>query len=96
MNVTDNFKCEKCGSNKYLVAENEYEKVLICDECAECYVVEQKKIRPTSNVPKCPTCGSSDIEKISVTSKAVDTVIFGILGTKRYKTFRCNKCKYEW
>lgn len=96
MDVPYDFKCDKCGSEKYLVAENEYEKVLICDECAECYVVEQKKIRPTLNTPHCPTCGSTNIEKITATSKVVDTVVFGLFGTKRHKSFRCNSCGYEW
>lgn len=49
-----------------------------------------------SNKPKCPTCSSMNIKKISTTAKAVNTVAFGLLGTKRYKTFHCNDCGYEW
>ena len=49
-----------------------------------------------SNIPKCPTCSSTDIKKISMTSKAVNTAIFGLFGTKRHKTFHCNNCNYEW
>ena len=48
------------------------------------------------NVPKCPTCQSTNLKKISTTSKVVNTTMFGILGTKRYKTFHCNNCGYEW
>lgn len=48
------------------------------------------------NKPKCPTCSSSNLKKVSTTSKAVNTVMFGLLGTKRYKTFHCNDCGYEW
>lgn len=47
-------------------------------------------------LPHCPTCGSTNIEKITATSKVVDTVVFGLFGTKRHKSFRCNNCKYEW
>ena len=47
-------------------------------------------------IPKCPTCQSTNIEKISTASKAVNTTIFGLLGTKRFKTFRCKNCGYEW
>lgn len=46
--------------------------------------------------PKCPTCQSIDIRKISATSKVVNTALFGIVGTKRHKTFHCNNCGYEW
>lgn len=49
-----------------------------------------------SNVPKCPTCQSANIKKISITSKAMNTAFFGLYGTKRHKTFQCNNCGYEW
>lgn len=48
------------------------------------------------NTPHCPTCNSTNIKKISSTSKAINTVAFGLLGTKRHKTFHCNNCGYEW
>lgn len=47
-------------------------------------------------VPKCPTCGSPDIEKISGTSKVVDAVVWGIWSKKAGKTFKCRNCGYEW
>ena len=49
-----------------------------------------------ANVPKCPTCQSTNLKKISATAKVVNTAMFGILGTKRHKTFHCNNCGYEW
>lgn len=49
-----------------------------------------------ANIPKCPTCQSASIRKVSVTSKVTNTALFGIFGTKRYKTFHCNNCGYEW
>lgn len=50
----------------------------------------------SSNIPKCPTCSSTNLKKISVTSKVTNTALFGIFGTKRHKTFHCNNCGYEW
>lgn len=49
-----------------------------------------------SNVPRCPTCSSTQLSKITATSKVVNTALFGIFGTKRHKTFHCNNCGYEW
>lgn len=49
-----------------------------------------------SNIPKCPTCQSTNIKRISTATKAVNTVAFGLLGTKRHKSFHCNNCGYEW
>ena len=51
---------------------------------------------PNRNVPKCPTCGSTDIRKISATSKAVSAGLFGIFSPKIRKQFHCNSCRYEW
>ena len=48
------------------------------------------------NKIKCPTCNSTNIKKISTTSKAVNTALFGIFGNKRKMQFRCNSCGYEW
>ena len=48
------------------------------------------------NKPKCPTCNSTNLKKISATSKVVNTTVFGLFGTKRFKQFHCNNCGYEW
>ena len=52
--------------------------------------------REWQNKPKCPTCQSQNLKKISATSKAVNTAVWGIFGIKRHKTFHCNNCGYEW
>jgi hypothetical protein len=52
--------------------------------------------RDWQNKPKCITCGSTNIKKISTSAKAINTLAFGLLGTKRNKTFHCNNCGYEW
>ena len=48
------------------------------------------------NTPKCPYCHSTNVQKISVTSKAVNTALFGIFGTKRHKNYHCNNCKSDF
>ncbi len=57
--------------------------------------MEEEQKEPL-NKPKCPTCQSTNIKKVSTTSKVINTAIYGIFGTKRYKTFHCNNCGYEW
>lgn len=47
-------------------------------------------------VVTCPYCNSTNTKKISLTAKAVNTALFGILGTKRHKQWHCNKCDSEW
>ena len=48
------------------------------------------------NTPKCPTCGSTNVEKISTTKKAVGFVAVGIFSSNFGKTMRCKQCGYKW
>lgn len=56
----------------------------------------QKEKDKQNYIPKCPTCGSTNIKLISTISKAANIAMFGLLGTKRHKMYHCNNCKYEW
>lgn len=58
-------------------------------------LLENDKVKQ-ANVPKCPTCGSSNIKRVSGTSKAVSVAMFGLLSQKVKKQFHCNNCGYEW
>ena len=44
----------------------------------------------------CPTCGSEDVQKISLASKAVGGYMFGIFSSNIRNTFKCNSCGYKW
>lgn len=48
------------------------------------------------NIPKCPTCSSTNLKKISRLSKAESVAMWGLLSQKVKKTFHCNHCGYEW
>lgn len=45
---------------------------------------------------ECPYCHSTNTKKISATSKAINTAVFGIFGTKRHKQWHCNKCDSDF
>ena len=53
-------------------------------------------LEENSRVPKCPTCSSTNIKKVSGTSKAVSVAMFGLLSQKVKKKFHCNNWGYEW
>ena len=44
--------------------------------------------------PKCPICGSSNINKITLTNRAVKTAAFGVFGAMNDagKTYKCGNC----
>lgn len=48
------------------------------------------------NVPKCPTCGSTNIHKISAASKAGSVALWGIFSRKVHKQWHCDNCRSEW
>lgn len=46
--------------------------------------------------PKCPTCGSTNIQKISGTKRWVTTGLFGLASSNVGKTMECKNCGYKW
>ena len=66
---------------KMIVFRNEYEKIVNDDY---------------ASTPKCPTCGSTNIEKISFGKKLTGGALFGILSSNVRKTMHCRNCGYKW
>ena len=50
----------------------------------------------TDNIPKCPTCGSIDIKKISGAKRWLTTGVFGLASSDVGKTMQCNSCGAKW
>ena len=49
-----------------------------------------------SRIPKCPSCGSSNISKIGVINRAVSFTLVGFASSKIGKTHKCNQCGTTW
>lgn len=56
----------------------------------------QEKLQREQNIPKCPTCGSTNIRKISTGKKAIGFAAVGIFSSNFGKTYECLQCKYKW
>lgn len=48
------------------------------------------------NPPKCPTCGSTNIEKISVGKKIGGSMLFGLFSSDVKNTMHCKDCGAKW
>lgn len=48
------------------------------------------------NQPKCPTCGSTNIEKISTTSRVTHGLMFGLFSKTARSQFKCKNCGNKW
>lgn len=56
-----------------------------------------KLIQPTpSNLPTCPTCGSTNIQKISGLNRAAHGYMFGLFSKTAKSQFCCKNCGYKW
>lgn len=89
-------RCRKCGA--MYPAEDEG-----CPSCGKSggrIMKEHHSIMPTDEKPKpiirCPTCGSTDVERVSTLARAVDFWVWGLIGNKRNKQFECKSCRYMW
>ena len=60
--------------------------------------IEQQKSNKSqnNNQPKCPTCGSNNIEKISVTKKALGGAVFGLFSSDVRNSMHCKNCGAKW
>lgn len=48
------------------------------------------------NIPRCPTCGSTNVEPISHLRKLGGLLTIGLASKSVGKTYRCLDCKYYW
>ncbi len=95
-------KCWLCGNCSW--EYNKKEGLITCKICQAIGAENEKVHRRypidhpsvSSCVPKCPTCGSTKIKRISASSKVGNAMLFGLFGNKRKKQFHCDDCKYEW
>ncbi len=54
------------------------------------------KLHDSQDLPKCPTCGSTNIKCITTANRAVSVLTLGILSGKIGKNYECLDCKSRW
>lgn len=57
---------------------------------------QRQTTQQSNNHPKCPTCGSMNIEKISVGKKIGGSFLFGIFSSDVRNTMHCKDCGAKW
>lgn len=77
-----------------IIAETEMVPEEYNGETMDEFKSKQRAIQ--SSKPKCPTCGSTNIRKISATSKTLGAIGFGLLSKTAKSQFKCNNCGYKW
>lgn len=102
--------CKYCKENRlfsvFALNQNVIGK---CSKCKKVYAIAENKnfiqpfsqvkthTQPTKPVVQCPYCKSTNTKKITVTSKAVHTAIFGLFSISRnVKQWKCSDCGSEF
>ena len=69
-----------------------------CCSCREFMILKKNEDCvseiPIQNIPKCPICGSPNVQKITLGSRTVKIALFGMIGAvdDAGKTYKCNNC----
>lgn len=50
----------------------------------------------SKNIPKCPTCGSTNVHPISSGKKTLGFITVGVFSSSFGKSYECDDCKYKW
>lgn len=51
---------------------------------------------PIPSTPRCPHCGSTNIERISTLDRAISVEMVGLASGKIGKQYKCKNCKHMW
>lgn len=103
--LDDAERCYHCGGELRIQTEEELKTqhdnlVIEASERRKNQVLENIRNgvynKEQQNIPKCPTCGSTNITKISTTSKVAGAVAFGLFSKTAKSQFKCNNCGYKW
>ena len=53
-------------------------------------------VKTQQNIPKCPTCGSTNIKRITTLDRAISIGFLGLLSGDIGKNYECLNCKAKW
>lgn len=101
------FECPDCGSLSGTLEENDFKLGVRCSNCGKLHIMLEKhttidnrnispKTTANANVPKCPTCGSTNIQKISASAKLGGAMMFGIFSKTAKSQWKCRNCGSKW
>jgi len=85
--------CGKCDA--LLMRKKDYERFEM-DKYSVPTQNAVQKLENEQNIPKCPTCGSTNIKRITTLDRAVSVGTLGLLSGKIGKNYECLNCKAKW
>ena len=92
--------CNKCDRSREV--DNNTNICPVCKSQLQSCNVKNKRFtsptqhQPQPNIPRCPTCGSTNIKMISSLNRAVHGYAFGLFSKTARSQFCCQNCSYKW
>ena len=79
---------------KFNKEQAEFHHKQSCERQAKNIAQMQKEKDKINCIPKCPICGSTNVEKISIGTRAAKTAVFGVVGAidDAGKIYKCGNC----
>lgn len=98
MKICPNCKCKYSDSEFYCIKDN-YRLHKYTEEQAridQSIDKEKQELQKLNNIPKCPICQSTNIQKISSINRAVHGLAFGLFSKTARSQWVCNNCGNKW
>ena len=104
----DSKNCPKCGAiypiswskcincHIPLMTYEEYKNRDMYKVNKQVNAVKARENIENGTFPTCPTCGSTNVEKISTAAKVGGAAMFGLLSKTARSQFKCKNCGYKW
>ncbi len=91
---TEEYKKQVQNDRESFYSISQYHKKQISEHLEKNLVQIQKEQDKQNCIPKCPICGSTNVNKIFITTRAVKTAAFGVYGAvdDAGKTYKCGNC----
>ncbi len=90
-------ECLICGGKLDIATEDDENRAHERVRKENNEAIVREAFKREENVPKCPTCGSTDvIKEHSNASVILSRTFFGPYSSSSWSQFRCNNCGYMW
>lgn len=103
--IQDCFECDKETAEEVIKIMNKAVEDALRSKGIEPLTREQMNLNNEAerlnrlaqqNKPKCPTCSSTSVKKISTMSKVAGATMFGLFSKTARSQFKCENCGYKW
>lgn len=90
--------CNRAYSNNDYYCLNDNNRLIECasDQSDTIQIKDSPNTYQIKNVPKCPTCQSTNIKKISSAKRSLHAFAFGVFNKTAQSQFECGNCGYKW